>query len=81
MLYDFRMKVYYNLRMEKDLKDRLDAEAKAEGRSFNNLVNHILCEHVAERIVTDYRKNGMRKIGNAVIVPCERKEKEDGHTD
>ena len=36
------MKVYYNLRMDDDLKANLEEWAKEEGRSLNNLINHLL---------------------------------------
>ncbi len=50
------MKKQVNIRMEDDLKKRLEAEAKEEGRSFNNLINKVLCDHVADRLVKRHWK-------------------------
>ena len=56
MWYHYGMKTSYNLRMEKDLKKDLEQMAQEEGRSLNNMIVHILCGYVAERIVKRYRK-------------------------
>ena len=46
----------FNLRMSKDLKARLEELARKDGRSLNNLINKVLCDFVAKRIVERYRK-------------------------
>jgi len=56
LCYNSAMKVQVNIRMEDDLKKRLEAEAEKDGRSLNNMIVHILCGYVAERIVKRYRK-------------------------
>lgn len=40
--YDYGMKTSYNLRMDEDLKKDLEQMAREEGRSLNNLINHLL---------------------------------------
>ena len=64
--YHVGMKVVYNLRMDDDLKANLEEWAKEEGRSLNNLINHLLkCAVVSNGII---RRASVRK------------EKEDGNT-
>ena len=76
MLYDVCMKVYYNLRMDDDLKANLEEWAKEEGRSLNNLINHLLkCAVVSNGIIRS-AKAGRGKIEASTILL--RKEKEDG---
>ena len=36
------MKTSYNLRMDEDLKKDLEQMAQEEGRSLNNMINHLL---------------------------------------
>ena len=36
------MKVSYNLRIDEDLKKDLEQMAREEGRSLNNMINHLL---------------------------------------
>lgn len=50
------MKVQVNIRMEEDLKARLEELARKDGRSLNNLINKVLCDFVAKGIVERYRK-------------------------
>lgn len=50
------MKTSYNLRIEEDLKARLEELARKDGRSLNNLINKVLCDFVAKGIVERYRK-------------------------
>ena len=50
------MKTSYNLRIEEDLKARLEELARKDGRSLNNLINKVLCDFVAKEIVERYRK-------------------------
>ena len=54
--YHSGMKTSYNLRIEEDLKARLEELAKKDGRSLNNLINKVLCGFVAKNIVERYRK-------------------------
>ena len=55
-----------NVRMTDDLKANLEEWAREEGRSLNNLINHLLkCAVVSNGII---RRASVRK------------EKEDGHT-
>lgn len=42
--------------MEEDLKERLEKEARNDGRSLNNLINKVLCDFVAKRIVEKHWK-------------------------
>lgn len=50
------MKTSYNLRIEEDLKARLEELARNDGRSLNNLINKVLCDFVAKEIVERHRK-------------------------
>lgn len=55
------MKVQVNIRMEYGLKQRLEKEAKAHGRSLNNLLVHVLSDYMARRLVKRYwedKENG-----------------------
>ena len=46
------MKTSYNLRMEEDLKKDLEQMAQEEGRSLNNMINHLLkCAVVSKGIL------------------------------
>lgn len=54
--YHSGMKTSYNLRIEEDLKARLEELARKDGRSLNNLINKVLCDFVAKGIVERYRK-------------------------
>ena len=56
LCYNSAMKVQVNIRMEDDLKKRLEAEAKGEGRSLNNLIVHVLSDYLARRLVKRYWK-------------------------
>ena len=73
------MKVYYNLRMDDDLKANLEEWAKEEGRSLNNMINHLLKCAVVSNGIIRRAKAGRGKIEASTILL--RKEKEDGHTD
>ena len=55
------MRVQVNIRMERDLKQRLEKEAKEHGRSLNNLLVHVLSDYMARRLVKRYweeKENG-----------------------
>ena len=36
--------------MSKDLKERLEELARADGRSLNNLINKVLCDFMVEKM-------------------------------
>ena len=56
LLYHSGMKTSYNLRIDEDLKARLEELARKDGRSLNNLINKVLCDFVAKRIVEKHWK-------------------------
>ena len=56
------MKVYYNLRMDDDLKANLEEWAKEESRSLNNLINHLLKCAVVSNGIIRRAKAGRGKI-------------------
>lgn len=50
--YHVSMKVAYNLRIDEDLKKNLEQMAQEEGRSLNNMINHLLrCAVVSKGIM------------------------------
>ena len=50
--YHYAMKTQVNIRMEQELKANLEEWAKEEGRSLNNLINHLLkCAVVSNGII------------------------------
>ena len=76
------MKEQIHLYIEKELKDRIEAFAEKDRRSVNSAVC-LMIEWFLNTMIPPYQgeKKPPRKIGNAVIVPCARKEKEDGNRD
>lgn len=64
----------FNLRMPKDLKKDLEQMAREEGRSLNNMINHLLkCAVVNGGIL----RRAKVKAGGMLL----GKENEDGRTD
>ena len=70
------MKVYYNLRMDDYLKANLEEWAKEEGRSLNNLINHLLKCAVVSNGILKRASVGRGKIETSTMLFG--KEKEDG---
>lgn len=60
----------FNLRMSKDLKERLEKLARKDGRSLNNLINKVLTDYANEN-------KPMSKEVRAFLDKAFKKEKED----